>query len=116
ERDDLDKLRQEFQRQVHLKEAEIAERRKHMEDEFQARWEAVQKEVQTLKRSTATGSAHDPAKHSAQKQDLEALAQKLKKKDEDLNAETQEIQRERDELERLRSKFEDERIKTQKEL
>ena len=95
EREDQDKLRREFQRQVHIKEAEIVERRKVLEREFQDRWEAVQKELASLKRSSNPGtSMADIEKLHQQQRELEALAHRLQKKDADLNAETQQLQRE----------------------
>ena len=115
EREDQDKLRREFQRQVHIKETEIAERRKVLEREFQDRWEAVQKEVASLKRGSSPGvSTADVQKLQQQQRELEALAQRLQKKDADLNAETQQLQRERDELERARAEVQEQQIEAQK--
>jgi pSer/pThr/pTyr-binding forkhead associated (FHA) protein len=115
EREDQEKLRREFQRQVHIKETEIAERRKVLEREFQDRWEAVQKEVASLKRSSSSGaSSADVQKLQQQQRELESLAQRLQKKDADLNAETQQLQQERDELERARAEIQEQQIEAQK--
>jgi pSer/pThr/pTyr-binding forkhead associated (FHA) protein len=115
EREDQDKLRREFQRQVHIKETEIAERRKVLEREFQDRWEAVQKEVAALKRGSNPGIvAADVQKLQQQQRELEALAQRLQKKDADLNAETQQLQQERDELERARAEIQEQQIEAQR--
>jgi pSer/pThr/pTyr-binding forkhead associated (FHA) protein len=117
EREDLEKLRQEFQRQVHLKEVEHAEHRKKLEAEFQSRYDAVQKEVQTLKRGSNPGvKSGEVQKVQLQKQELEALANRLKKKDSELTAEVQELQRERDELEKARALLHEEQIEAQKQL
>jgi pSer/pThr/pTyr-binding forkhead associated (FHA) protein len=117
EREDLEKLRQEFQRQVHIKDTEHAELRKKLEAEYQARYEGVQKEMQAQKRGSNPGvKSGEVQKVQVQKQELEALANRLKKKDAELTAEVQELQRERDELEKARTLFHEEQIEAQKQL
>ena len=114
EKDDLEKLRLEFQRQARLKEAELSQRKEHLETSFEKK--SADWLLSSKKKSSSTVDPKIEQQLQSQKAELDRLAQELKSRDNELGAESEELQSEQDRIERAKAEMHEEKIRWQREL
>jgi pSer/pThr/pTyr-binding forkhead associated (FHA) protein len=114
EKEDLEKLRVEFQRQTRLKDAELVQRREQLEAEFQKK--AADASKSSKKKSQSAIDPKAEQQLQSQKAELDRLAKELKTRDEELGAESVELQSEQDRIDRLKAIVQEEQIRWQREL
>ena len=114
EREDLEKLRAEFQRQTRIKDSELAQRREQLEAEYQNKSADASKSSKKKPHSTLDPKGAELLQ--SQKAELDRLAKELKGRDDELSVESQELQSEQDRIDRLKAEMQEEQIRWQREL